>query len=131
MLEHLSRSAVSSFLFECNRVLMPGGILRLAVPDLQMLVENYLRELSADDFMASLYVTSPPLEGIQNKLRLLISGYRHHQWMYDANSLSAVLRAAGFNSIFRMFGGESNIACSDNLDLFERAEHSLYVEAIK
>ena len=35
MLEHLDRAEARAFLAECRRVLKPGGILRLAVPDLK------------------------------------------------------------------------------------------------
>jgi SAM-dependent methyltransferase len=42
VLEHFPRSAAAGFLRECNRVLRPGGILRVAVPDLEQIVRHYL-----------------------------------------------------------------------------------------
>jgi len=45
MLEHLPRDAAARFLFELNRVLMPGGIARIVVPDLEVLATAYLRDL--------------------------------------------------------------------------------------
>lgn len=42
MLEHIRRRDVQPFLQECRRVLKPGGILRVATPDLERLCELYL-----------------------------------------------------------------------------------------
>lgn len=41
-LEHLSKMQAIKLLQECYRVLRPGGILRVAVPDLEQIVHNYL-----------------------------------------------------------------------------------------
>ena len=43
VLEHLSREQAKSFLIDCDRVLKPGGIIRLVVPDLEMIARNYLQ----------------------------------------------------------------------------------------
>lgn len=45
MLEHLRREDVPGFLRECHRVLKPGGILRVAVPDLEAICRLYLKSL--------------------------------------------------------------------------------------
>ena len=42
MLEHIRRRDVQPFLQECRRVLKPGGILRVATPDLERICELYL-----------------------------------------------------------------------------------------
>lgn len=47
VLEHLPREAASGFLAECRRVLRPGGVLRVAVPDLERLARTYLELLEA------------------------------------------------------------------------------------
>lgn len=41
-LEHVPRAAVAGVLAECFRVLQPGGILRLVLPDLENLCRAYL-----------------------------------------------------------------------------------------
>ena len=41
-LEHIPRDQVASFLQECWRILKPGGLLRLVVPDLENLCRTYL-----------------------------------------------------------------------------------------
>lgn len=45
LLEHLPREDAAPFLCECRRVLRPGGVLRIAVPDLEAIVRLYLQAL--------------------------------------------------------------------------------------
>lgn len=45
VLEHLPRPAAPGFLAECRRVLRPGGVIRVAVPDLERIVRTYLELL--------------------------------------------------------------------------------------
>lgn len=47
VLEHLSRHQARTLLAECWRVLRPGGVLRLAVPDLETLAREYLKALAS------------------------------------------------------------------------------------
>ena len=42
-LEHIPRDQVAPFLQECWRILKPGGVLRLVVPDLKNLCRTYLQ----------------------------------------------------------------------------------------
>lgn len=46
VLEHFSRPAGRRFLAECRRVLRPGGLLRVVVPDLEKLANRYLAALN-------------------------------------------------------------------------------------
>jgi predicted SAM-dependent methyltransferase len=45
VLEHLRRPDALTFLRECRRVLKPGGIIRVGVPDLEGIVRLYLQSL--------------------------------------------------------------------------------------
>ena len=47
MLEHLTNNEGIEFLRECNRVLQPGAIMRLLVPDLENFSKKYIE---GDDF---------------------------------------------------------------------------------
>lgn len=42
-LEHIPRDQVAGFLTECRRILAPGGVLRLVLPDLENLCRAYLK----------------------------------------------------------------------------------------
>lgn len=45
VLEHLTRAQAAPFMSECFRVLRPGGILRVVVPDLEAIARLYLKNL--------------------------------------------------------------------------------------
>jgi predicted SAM-dependent methyltransferase len=46
VLEHIRREDAPSFMHECFRILKPGGILRVATPDLERICQLYLEKLS-------------------------------------------------------------------------------------
>lgn len=48
-LEHIPRDRVAGFLDECLRILKPGGVLRLVLPDLENLCEEYLARRRAGE----------------------------------------------------------------------------------
>lgn len=55
LLEHFTKTDAKKFINECHRVLKSGGIIRVAVPDLEVITKNYLKflELSlSGDLMA-------------------------------------------------------------------------------
>lgn len=69
MLEHLDRTEARQFLREAYRVLCPGGILRLVVPDLRQMVEDYLRHGDADAFIQATYLTRDKPKSWLEKIR--------------------------------------------------------------
>lgn len=131
MLEHLSRKETFFFINESLRVLKKEGVLRLSVPDLQIIINDYKQNNNADAFMEKILVAPPPIETIKQKILLFFSGYRHHQWMYDEESLFKLLKKIGFKDVFVCKAGETNIVNPGHLNLYERSEESVYVEAIK
>lgn len=131
MIEHLLRSDVESFLKECLRVLKVGGIIRISVPDLQLAVDTYVQNKDADAFMENILVEAPPISSMKQKFRLLVVGYRHHQWMYDGDSLVKLLSKTGFQNVEVCKPGFTNMSDPDGLDLHERSEQSVYLEAVK
>jgi predicted SAM-dependent methyltransferase len=46
VLEHFQKNDAPKFIAECYRVLKPGGTIRIAVPDLEQIVNNYNRLLA-------------------------------------------------------------------------------------
>ena len=129
MLEHLDRAAAAQFLGEARRVLCKGGIIRIAVPDISKLVESYIASGDADAFISETHLTQPRPRRIPDRLRILLAGARQHQWMYDGASLSKALLAAGFHDARVRPAGETGIGNPGDLDLHERSEESVYVEA--
>jgi predicted SAM-dependent methyltransferase len=47
VLEHFAPEDGKSFLKECFRILKPGGVLRVAIPDLEVIARNYIKYLDA------------------------------------------------------------------------------------
>ena len=130
MVEHLSQKGARSFLKEVKRVLKVGGVVRIAVPDLRIAVDDYLETNDADAFMRGILVQAPEINTLKQKINLFISGYRHHQWMYDGTSLSRLLIEMGFSSAEVCKDGKTNIIDADGLNLHEREKQSVYVEGI-
>lgn len=131
MVEHLSQKETKSFLGESLRVLKKNGVLRISVPDLKKAVEEYCYDSDADRFMRNMYVSAPPINTIREKIRILVAGYRHHQWMYDGASLSKIMTEAGFRDVTIQAPGKTLIEMKDGLDLFERSDESVFVEGVK
>jgi predicted SAM-dependent methyltransferase len=131
MLEHLDQADASSFLREAFRVLAPGGIIRIAIPDLRMFVDAYLSSGDADNFIESTFVCVPRPRTIFSRALSAIVGPRHHQWMYDAASIAKLLEKHGFAKVTQLVAGQTTIPDPGGLDLAERASQSLYVEAVK
>ncbi len=130
MFEHLSQDGAKSFIKEVKRVLKSGGVVRIAVPDLKIYTDAYLKSGDADTFMKRLLVQAPEIKTLKQKINLLVSGYRHHQWMYDGNSLKKLLLEMGLKNAAICTNGKTNISNYGALDLFERKKNSVYVEAI-
>ena len=131
MLEHLSRDGASAFLEEALRLLEVDGVLRVAVPDLRLAADEYIATEDANFFMEGMRVQAPPFGTLREKLQLLVSGYRHHQWMYDGKSLSALMKAAGFQDVCVYNKGETQLKNPQGLNLYERSSQSVYVEGKK
>src|SRR4030042_206803 len=88
ILDHLGRNQVDIVLKEWYRVLVPGGILRIAVSDFAKLAEVYLKT-------RDLNLVLGPLLGRQDYPE------NTHFMIFDYGYLSEVLARAGFKNIHR------------------------------
>ncbi len=131
MIEHLDRFEARAFLTEAKRVLRPGGVVRIAAPDLSRLVRDYVATGDADGFVAGIHMGLDRPAGLWGWVKWALVGPRHHLWMYDGESLTRLLRGAGFVDAAVVQPGSTLIADPGLLDLRERAAESVYVEAIR
>lgn len=131
MVEHLDRLEARSFLAECRRVLRPGGVLRVAVPDLRNAAWRYLRLSDGDGFLRHLQFDLDKPRGLSGRLRRFMTGGRGHHWMYDSDTLPALIAEAHFADVALVPPGTTRIADPGQLDLFEREGDSLCVEAVR
>jgi len=130
MFEHLDQNEAGLFLEEARRLLCSGGVIRLAVPDLRKQVESYIESKDCDAFIFAIRLTQPRPRKIAQRLGILLMGTRHHQWMYDGQSLCRLLQVHGFVDPQILNAGETRIDHPQALNLHERASESVYVEAI-
>jgi SAM-dependent methyltransferase len=131
MIEHLDRDEARAFLEEVWRVLSPGGVVRIAAPDLNLLIRDYGETGDADEFVTGTHMGLSRPAGFRGWARWAVVGPRHHLWMYDGASLTRLLLAMGFKEAGIMPPGSTMIAEPGQLDLSERVSESVYVEAVR
>jgi SAM-dependent methyltransferase len=44
-IEHIPKSDITNFIFECHRVMKPGGIIRIVVPDFENIAREYVKNI--------------------------------------------------------------------------------------
>jgi len=88
VLEHFCRRETPRVLKEWHRVLRPGGVLRLAVPDFAAVVEEYKQGRPLSELLGLLV-------GSQRGL------YEFHHAIFDEPMLTALLLEAGFAEVHR------------------------------
>ncbi|HEU4703024.1 MAG TPA: methyltransferase domain-containing protein [Conexibacter sp.] len=120
MLEHLSLRDGHLLAQECLRVLAPGGVLRIGVPDAGLCIDSYAGKADPD------WAQSRPT----GMLAVQALFYEHgHQSMWDGETLTRALLAAGFADARRTDFGESWIEPPP--DSQDRRDGTLYAEARK
>ena len=129
MIEHMGRAEVVGFLREARRILAPNGVLRIAVPDLMGLARRYVNDGDADRFVGGTFLAVDEAPRLAGRIKALVLGSRNHRWMYDAASLKRVLAEQAFVEPQSLPAGMTTIPDPGELNLREREEESVYVEA--
>ena len=121
-----TRSESVAIARECLRVLKPGGVFRIAVPDLQKMVRDYLADpapMASHRFIERLL--------LRHTWQDVIHPGAHGSQMFDSKSLVAVLQEAGFADPRVREFGNSGIPNILEVELASRKRETLYVEAEK
>ncbi len=124
VLEHFHYPDIAKLLAECNRILKPGGVFKVAVPDSRIYLKAYFNPKSFD---AHCYCRYKP--GFQYNSAIDYVNYMaymggHHHYTFDEENLIVILSNAGFKSVRpRQYDAD--------LDLEERRYQTIYAEAIK
>ena len=123
LLEHLPLKSGLDLTIECHRLLKPGGILRVGVPDVARYLRSWLDQ--SHEFVESVRPGRPtPFLAVQEVFYCY-----GHRAMYDFETLALLCRAAGFEVIEQRDFGDSRLSpCPDSE---HRRPETLYVEAVK
>lgn len=98
-IEHITLEEGQTFLTECNRILKPNGIIRLAVPDSELLIKKYVDNTL--DYFDEINPTCDNAKNGLDKLNALL--WSNHKSIYDKNTLTDALKKAGFNTTVKSF----------------------------
>ena len=105
VVEYFDRNEVVKVLNEWRRVLVVGGILRVAVPDFKSLLSIYHQTSNLNDILGPLY----------GKWDMGSSNYIYHKTVYDFDSLGKLLKDNGFQNI-QLWNWKEIFANQNNYD---------------
>ncbi|HEY0562443.1 MAG TPA: tetratricopeptide repeat protein, partial [Methylophilus sp.] len=118
--EHISQAQGLALLHECQRVLKPGGIVRIAMPDLATVISDYVNNTMHPDWERfGLDWTATRCERLNIAMR-----WWGHQWIYDEEELVRLAKKVGLEVKGRCAVGESSE------EMFKNREHRASSELI-
>jgi SAM-dependent methyltransferase len=151
-IEHVDRDAVPGVFQECHRVLKPHGVLRIAVPDLLSIVEDYSRSArllengdrsqmgTHKEAVNQLFEQMVRLKAVGGSrqvrlvrcLEYLLRGDVRkrgelHRWMYDKYTLGELLGDCGFAEVGSTTAHESGIAGWSCFHLDTNEDNTVYM----
>jgi SAM-dependent methyltransferase len=134
VLEHLYHADAQRLLAECKRVLKPGGVIRLVVPDLHSMVVDYLEKKNRNGTFCDEKVSAadhlnerlgyrgpaPPNGNFVLRFYATWKDFHSHKWMYDSESLAHYLSLAGFADVADKKFRESDISGIEEVEKEDR-----------
>lgn len=141
VLEHFVRPGGLALLREVNRCIRPGGVVRIATPDLANVVRMYGDQTFLDVPYATRDVLEPTaaealaLFGSSygtkgERLNIFMYGWGH-RYLYDEEDLTRVLAEAGFTNMRRCQHSDSSHPCLRSLETRPTFQSALIVEGTK
>ena len=128
-------ATVSGIFHEIRRVLSPGGVFRIIVPDAEIYLRAYIGQLGGDTTVRFPFQEAEsrganwtPLHSVNRVFYQDRESAFGHQTMYDYSMLKKLLENCGFSQVTRCSfqGGRDPVLLIDSPD---RRVESLYVEA--
>lgn len=125
--EHLTVDEGQAAMKDLMRVLRPGGVMRIAMPDLELAIQAYLDKGWKDKPFLERF----GLGFVKTRAELLNMNFSWwgHKWLYDWEELERRLSDAGFTNVKRCEWGKSEH--KDLCDLETRQESLLIAEVTK
>ena len=126
VLEHVPLEIGIRFLRDAHRALASGGVIRIAMPDLDDLIEGYREDWRRFD-----WVNWPQHAFIQTRAEMLNIAFSWwgHKHLSNQEELLRILNSAGFSEV--RFVEPSRSEFTDLCGLESRADSKLIAEAIK
>jgi predicted SAM-dependent methyltransferase len=111
---------------ELRRVLRPGGVLRLGLPDLERALDAYVRQEAGYFRVPDAEVTS-----LGGKLSLHITWYGHSRTLFTADFAAELLGRAGFVDVTRCAYRQTASGWPEIVALDNRPAETFFVEATR
>jgi predicted SAM-dependent methyltransferase len=126
VLEHMPRDDCMNLLGRVRLWLKPTGLVRIVLPDLRMLADQYTDgRIGADRFVDKMHMAIDGMSAWK-----IASSHAFHRWMYDVPSFTAALNSLGYTNIQVCQAAESALTEFAELDRkIGREDQSFYVEA--
>lgn len=124
LFEHFSFKEGQKLLDECLRVLVPGGLFSICVPNAKIYMEAYVKGECLDK--SNFFIHKPAYNDTSRIDYVNYMAYMdgEHKYMFDEENLVAILQKKGFMNVhLRNY--------DPNLDRQERDFESIYAEAQK
>ncbi len=138
VLEHLALKDFRTALINTYKILKPGGVFRCLVPDLEIIVKDYLSSLESRPETASIdFIGAGSILGVLERPKGLkgivtaVMGNSHHLWMWDHYSLKNELSNAGFINIRKATFNDSEITEFKLVEDITRFENAVVYECSK
>ncbi|MBV9768253.1 MAG: methyltransferase domain-containing protein [Bryobacterales bacterium] len=135
VLEHLTLNEFHIAVRNTKRLLRPGGIFRMLVPDLEWAAREYLRRLESRDLTANQFFLEETCLGKKDRVRGLHGAIYNslatsaHGWMWDSLSLTGALDQHGFQSVRKCSFGDCDDPMFALVEDVNRFEHAVAMEA--
>ena len=111
---------------ELRRVLKPGGVLRLTLPDLLKGIEAYQRN-DRDYFL----IPDDDMKTLGGKLIVQLIWYGYSRTLFVYEFIEELLLSAGFRNVSQTGFKKTNSPYPEIVELDNREQESLFVEALK
>ena len=125
-LPELTYPQLEPALVELRRVLRPGGVLRLSLPDLERAIRAYL-DRDAGYFL----IPDDDVRSLGGKLIVQLTWYGYSRSMYTFDFIEELLYRAGFSRVVRSAYRQTTSNRAGITELDNRERESMFVEALK
>lgn len=134
-LEHLEKYKVVKLIRDCYTCLVPGGVMRIVLPDVDIIVGEYINNknnIKKVEIINNYFYSGAPQDKFPTIIQKIKNYFiRGHHWMYNFDYLKEMLVESGFkaDSIVRCNYQQGKVPNLEVLDFHK--EISFFLEATK